>query len=344
MERVRRNMTRDECVQAVTLHNEGVSYNAIGLRLGFSHTTISRVVQRFRETNDYNIRPRQGRPRVTTVVQDRYIRMRALRERFTTARKLLTQLSAVHNIQPSIDTVRRRLSEHNLCVRVPATGPRLNADHRRARLQFAREHVNWTIEDWEHVLFTDESRFCLYSSDRRLRVIRRPGERYAQCNIRETTLFNGGSVMFWAGISLTARTDIVSLHAGSLNSERYISDILSEHVVPFAPYIGNNFLLMHDNARPHVARIVNEYLHEVNIRTLNWPPRSPDLNPIEHLWDIIGRALRQHQPPPANLQDIQIMVTDIWQGLDQNQISNLISSMPRRCEAVIRSRGGNTRY
>ena len=101
---------------------------------------------------------------------------------------------------------------------------------------------------------------------------------------------------------------------------------------------------MHDNARPHVARIVNEYLHEVNIRTLNWPPRSPDLNPIEHLWDIIGRALRQHQPPPANLQDIQIMVTDIWQGLDQNQISNLISSMPRRCEAVIRSRGGNTRY
>lgn len=337
-------MTRDECVQAVTLHGEGVSYHAIGLRLGFSHTTISRAVQRYRETNSYNIRPKQGRPRVTTAVQDRFIRLSALRERFTTSRSLLMQLRNVHNVHPSIDTVRRRLTEANLRIRVPARGPLLNADHRRARLQFAREHVNWTVADWENVLFTDESRFCLYSSDRRLRVIRRAGERYAQCNIRETTLFNGGSIMFWGGISLTARTDIVPLQGGSLNSERYINDILSEHVIPFAPYIGNNFLLMHDNARPHVARVVREYLDVVNIQTLNWPPHSPDLNPIEHLWDIIGRQLRQRQPPPATLQDIQIMVMAIWRQIDQNQISNLISSMPRRCAAAIRSRGGNTRY
>lgn len=344
MERVRRNMTRDECVQAITLSNEGLSYRAIGLRLGYAHTTISYVVRRFRETNDYSIRPRQGRPRVTTAIQDRYIRLRALRERFTTSRSILMQLTAVHDIQPSLDTVRRRLSEGNLHIRVPARGPALNADHRRNRLQFARDHVNWNIQDWERVLFTDETRFCLYSSDRRLRVIRRPGERYAQCNTRGTTLFNGGSVMFWGGISITARTDLVSLRGGTLNSERYIREILSEHVVPFAPYIGNNFRLMHDNARPHVSRVVTEYLREVNIQTLNWPPHSPDMNPIEHLWDIIGRQLRLRQPPPASLQDIETMVINIWNGLDQDQTARLISSMPRRCEAVIRSRGGNTRY
>ena len=101
---------------------------------------------------------------------------------------------------------------------------------------------------------------------------------------------------------------------------------------------------MRDNTRPHVARIVNEYLHKVNILTLNCLPRSPDLNPIEQLWNIIGRALRQHQPPPTNLQNVQIMVTHIWNRLDQNKISKLISSMLRRCEALIRSRGANTRY
>lgn len=163
MERLSRNLNRDECVQAVTLAEEGWSFRAISLRLGVSHTTISRVIQRFRETNDHNRRQGQGRPRVTTQIQDRFIRIRALRERFTTARNLQMQLRAIHNVQTSVDTVRRRLREQNLHIRIPATGPALNADHRRARLQFAREHVDWNLEDWERVLFTDESRFCLYN-------------------------------------------------------------------------------------------------------------------------------------------------------------------------------------
>jgi transposase len=67
-------------------------------------------------------------------------------------------------------------------------------------------------------------------------------------------------------------------------------------VVPVAPLIGNNFILMDDNARPHIARVVNEFLDEVGINRIEWPPRSPDLNPIEHVWDMIGKKVRP-QPP-----------------------------------------------
>ena len=80
---------------------------------------------------------------------------------------------------------------------------------------------------------------------------------------------------------MEARTALVRIDRGRLTAHRYITDILEEHVVPFAPYIGDNFMLMHDNARPHVARIVQQYLQEVGIRTMVWPPRSPDLNPIK---------------------------------------------------------------
>lgn len=113
----------------------------------------------------------------------------------------------------------------------------------------------------------------------------------------------------------------------SLTGERYIQDILQQHVVPFVPYIGENLLLMQDNARPHVARVVRNYLDEIQINTLAWPARSPDLNPIENLWDILNRRLRSEPPEPNNLGERQI---HIWENLDKDAIRQLILSMNRR--------------
>ena len=107
--------------------------------------------------------------------------------------------------------------------------------------------------------------------------------------------------MVWGGITLVAKTDLHVFQRGNLTALRYISDILEEYVVPFAPFIGDDFMLMHDNARPHVANVVTEYLNEVGIRTLQWPARSPNLNPIEHLWDEVGRCIRRRLILPMEL-------------------------------------------
>jgi transposase len=343
MQRENRNLTRDECAQAVVLAEEGWSYRRIGERFGVSHTSVSRMVQRYRETGDYIRRVGQGRHRTTTPAQDRFLRVLTLRQRFVTTRMLQSQLENVEGIRISIETIRQRLRKDNLQPRIPVRGPAIPMNNRRTRLHFAREHHNWVVADWENVLWTDESRFCLYTCDRRVRVFRRPNERYAQCNFMNTTLFGGGSVMVWGGISLNARTELVVLN-GNLNADRYITDILSQHVVPFAPHIGPNFLLMQDNARPHTARVVQNYLLDVGINTLNWPARSPDLNPIENVWDMLGRRVRGHPNRPNNLEELGELLVEIWNGLDQDDIRTLILSMNRRCEAVIRSRGGNTRY
>jgi transposase len=102
MELILQNLSRDECVQALTLTNEGWNYRTIGQRLRVSHTTISRVLQRFRETSEYTRRPEQGKPRVTTAVQYRFLRIRALRERFTTSRSLQRQLATTRNAWPNM--------------------------------------------------------------------------------------------------------------------------------------------------------------------------------------------------------------------------------------------------
>ena len=194
--RQNRNLTPEESAQAVVLAEEGRSQRYIAERLGVNQATISRVLRRFQETNIHTRRPGQGRRRATSAVQDRFLMMQTLRERFITAPRLQNMLEETHNIHVSAVTIRHRLREFNLAPRRPATGPMMTADHRRARLAFAREHVNWMEEDWASVLFSDESRFCLYNSDRRIRVYRRQGERYAQCNIVPTVLYGMGRDTF----------------------------------------------------------------------------------------------------------------------------------------------------
>ncbi|CAH0561705.1 unnamed protein product, partial [Brassicogethes aeneus] len=125
MQRQSRNLTRDECAQVVVLVQEGWSYRRIAERFGVSHTSISRMFQRYMETGGHTRRPGQGRNRATTPAQDRFLRLLTLRQRFVTTRMLQSQLENVEGVQISIETIRQRLRKDNLQPRIPARGPLL---------------------------------------------------------------------------------------------------------------------------------------------------------------------------------------------------------------------------
>ncbi|KAL0151541.1 hypothetical protein M9458_053193, partial [Cirrhinus mrigala] len=206
-------------------------------------------------------------------------------------------------------------------ARRPQVGVVLTAQHRAGRLAFAREHQDWQIRHWRPVLFTDESRFTLSTCDRRDRVWRRRGERSAAFNILQHDRFGSGSVMVWGGISLEGRTALHVLARGSVTAIRYRDEILRPLVRPYAGAVGPGFLLMQDSARPHVAGVCQQFLQDEGIDAMDWPARSPDLNPIEHIWDIMSRSIHQCHVAPQTVQDLA-------DALVQETIRHLIRSMP----------------
>ncbi|GFX83825.1 transposable element Tcb1 transposase [Trichonephila clavipes] len=111
----------------------------------------------------------------------------------------------------------------------------------------------------------------------------------------------------------------------------YRDVILEQHVRLFRGAMGAEFLFMDDKARPHHANIVDECLQSEDITRMDWPAYSPDLNPIEHAWDMLCRRIATRQPPPICLPEFRRALLDEWCNIPQDQIDNLILSMPRRC-------------
>ena len=312
-------------------------------RLQVSHSVIIRLRDRHVATGSSQERPRSGRPRATTRRQDRHLRLGALRDRATTASTLRGHLRTTTGANVSCSTVRRRLREAGLRSRRPAVRPVLSAVNRTRRLAWARQHVTWTRQQWGRVLFSDESRFTLSFNDGRVRVWRRQGERYADATVREHNRYGGGSVMVWGGMSLGTRTPLLPID-GILNGVRYRDEVLRPVAVPALAALGQGAIFQDDNAPAHRARLVTNFLGQQNVNRMIWPACSPDLNPIEHLWDVLGQRLRSNHAPPATLARLTQILQMEWNAIPQATLQNLVRSMRRRCQACIQARGGHTRY
>ena len=242
------------------------------------------------------------------------------------APKLRQELRNTRGVNVSVQTIRNRLYERGLSARRPVIATPLTRRHRRAREQWSRAHLRWTQRQWSTVLFTDESVFRLSRADGRTCVRRRKNERFADCNIIERDPYGGGSVMVWAGISNNFKTDLVIIN-GTLTGQRYIDQVINPYVVPF--FRGNraNFTLMDDNARPHRAIIVQNRLQQAGIQTMDWPSRSPDLYPIEHVWDELRRRLNNRANCPTTIAQLGQALIQEWKGIPQHVIRRLVTSM-----------------
>ncbi|GFX78506.1 transposable element Tcb2 transposase [Trichonephila clavipes] len=148
----------------------------------------------------------------------------------------------------------------------------------------------------------------------------------------------------YGGISIDGRTDLYIIRDVPLTARRYRDEILRPIVVPYAAAIKDDFILMDDNSRPHRASLVEDSLFEEGIVGMEWPACSPDMNPVEHVWDALGRRVAGRQPPSQTLQELERALLEEWDRIPQLVINSLIDSMPQRCSTLLAGLGNHTPY
>ncbi len=212
------------------------------------------------------------------------------------------------------------------------------------RLQFTQAHQNWKIEDWKNFACSDESRFLLRHSDGRVRIWRKEHESM------DPSCLNGSGWWRWCNDV----GDIFLAHFGPLSTSwaSFKHHSLPEYCCwpcPSLYYYSEPIFwcyFQQDNAPCHKAQIISDWFleHDNEFTLLKWPPQSPDLNPIEHLWDVVEREIWIMDVQPTNLQQLRDAIMSIWTKISEECFQHLVQSMPRRIKAVLKAKGGPTRY
>ncbi|GFX71920.1 transposable element Tcb1 transposase [Trichonephila clavipes] len=280
---------------------EGRKITDVAREFDIAHSVVSRLWKSFKTTGMCSRRHAGGSVRSTTPAEDRYIVLSAKRNRRTTAQQVANQFLAASGKQISRKTVARRLRGGGLYARRPVVCVPLSRQHRTAHLQWCREHHDWTEQDWTCVLFSDESRFSLSSDCRRQLIWRESGTAYRPENIQEKDRYPTCSIMVWAGIMINGRTRLHVVANGTMTGQRYIDEVLLPHVRLFRGAVGDKFVFIDDNATY--------------------------LNPIENVWDALGRQVAGRNYPPTNKNTLIRALTEEWDKLPQQLLDNVVQSM-----------------
>jgi hypothetical protein len=250
-----------------------------------------------------------------------------------------------HGINISRRTVSNVLHKFGYVARIKKKKPRLTDSQKKARFQWAKKYSTWTIEEWKNIIWSDESKFNVLNSDRKEYYWTNNQGQITKESVKPTLKFGGGSIMVWGcmtwkGIGFSCKID------GNMDADLY-SQILKGELIDTIKYYNmdpNTLIFQHDNDPKHTSQLSKTTLQNLGIRVMDWPSQSPDLNPIEHLWDYFAHNLKNKNIMISSREHLWEVLESELRGENQAYCQKLISSMPRRIKSVLDSKGGYTRY
>ena len=343
----RRRLSSEAKYEIAAQCADGARQVKVARMYGVTESCVSKIVrklkkeERERDGDDTKVR-RVGRPcKLAPADVDALVKI-AEKKPFESARTYSDDLLQKTRKRVSRRTVQRYLKKRNVCFRRAAKKPLLTRRHRRLRLAWARAHAHWTDEDWMQVLFSDETTIEIHSDRTRRGCYRTPQQRLRP-GFTVRTVKHPAKLMLW-GCFGNGKVGGLYPVVGVIDSHAYIAIMRkavsqAEHAV----FGGCNFVLQQDNAPCHMSRTTHRWFTRHQIALLDWPPMSPDLNPIENLWGLLKKRVHV-RGPFKSLAELGEAAQVCWEGFGQEVLLRLIRSMPERVKQVIASKGRATKY
>jgi transposase len=320
----------------VTLDKIGHTRSEVAQEIPCSLNTVGHWLRRWEEQRSLEDGERSGRPRCTTDDTDQKIGLLSDQQPTLTPKDIRRELQ----LPVSPHTISRRLDEVGLWGCVQETEHDLTEFDLQRRLAFANQYLHWTADQWARVFFSDETHFYLGHHGRT--YVRRPvGKSHDPKYMRQEQQLHG-KVSLW-GCICAEGLGHAELYAGSLDSTRH-RDILRHSLIKsfreFYPSGPWNF--QQDNVRFHTTPETVTYLHEKGVTLIEWPPWSPDLNPIVNVWNVL--KARVYARFPQTMEEMETIIREEWADVDLKFISRICRSMPRRLQLLLDNNGHKISY
>lgn len=305
--------------------------------------TIYNIINRAEKEGRLELKTSNGRPKKLSEREERTIIKKINETPKKTLRRLVTEMENECEVKVCSETIRKTLLKNNYLSKVARKKPLLSRINVEKRLLFAQKYINFTFEDWENVIFCDETKIMLYYNDGPTRVWQKPLKSLENKNIIPTVKHGKFSVMVWGCISSKGVGNLVFID-GKMDKNQYL-DILKNNLESSAIKFGikDKYQFYQDNDPKHKLYLVRNWLLYNCPKVLETPAQSPDLNPIENVWAYFKRKVASRCS--KNKSNLVHYIKEEWANLPEAyDFKKLIASMNNRLQGVVNAKGEHIKY
>lgn len=331
-------LSMEERYAIIAFHKDKQEPEEIARKVGCSIKTVKHWISYYDINKNVEDRPRTGRPKITDENSNINIGVTAIVEPFSVPKTVKHAL----DLDVSARTVRRRMDDCNLFGRIARLEYPFTKTIIKKRLSFSNGYVNWNADKWSKVIYSDETHIELGAHGQNW--VQRPvGKAFDYHYMVDKKMPHPPRVSVWACFSKKGVGEI-AIFTENLDA-KLMKKILDTRLIKSANRLfppNTAWWFLQDNDPKHKSKLVQAWIHNKGIQCIDFPPYSPDCNPIENLWHDLKGRVEKHNA--TNIQELEQHIVSEWKETNKYFLNRLSNSMPDRCQAVIDNEGHLTKY